>query len=311
MARTPIRSSTTSSPTLWARNTLTQRAVGPVSVATVTLDAAHLKGGDIAGLGILNMPCAWLGVAKDGGRQKLRWYSQKEWKSLDAELKCKKVFLRVTADLDGDMAQMSYSLDGQDFRDIGDSIMLPYQMKTFQGPRYALFAYNATGRQGGYAAFDNFTVDEPLADRSHNIPVGQVVTLTNLGNDQRVLAMRHGLLHSQGRGGKDYDGDGCRFLVVDRGQGRVALKAMNGMGYVTVVGAGLSGDVRLTKDESLASLFLWQDMLRGECMLLSLKTQRYMGLDPTTGEPYSADFTGTTPNRRNGTVFRWEVVKKN
>ena len=51
---------------LWAKNTLTQRCIGPVSTATVTLDAAHLKDGDKAGLGLLNMPYAYVGVKRDG-----------------------------------------------------------------------------------------------------------------------------------------------------------------------------------------------------------------------------------------------------
>src|SRR5690606_39758036 len=51
---------------LTARNTLTQRVVGPESTATVTLDAAGLVPGDIAGLGLLNMPAAWLAVVRDG-----------------------------------------------------------------------------------------------------------------------------------------------------------------------------------------------------------------------------------------------------
>lgn len=84
---------------------------------------------------------------------------------------------------------------------------------------------------------------------------------------------------------------------------------MNGTGFVTVVGAGLSADVRLIKKESVGSLFQWQDMLHGQCMLLSLKTNRYVGLDPATGEPYAADWTGSSPSRGNGTVFNWNEVK--
>ena len=74
----------------------------------------------------------------------------------------------------------------------------------------------------------------------------------------------------------------------------------------TVVGAGLSADVRPMKQESADSLFMWQDMLRGQqCMLLSLKTQRFVGIDPDTGEPYSADWAGAHPDRREGTVLVW------
>ena len=65
---------------------------------------------------------------------------------------------------------------------------MPYQLKTFQGTRYALFAYNAEGREGGFADFDNFKLDEPLADRSQNIPIGQIIRLTNYGSGKRVWA---------------------------------------------------------------------------------------------------------------------------
>ena len=40
---------------------------------------------------------------------------------------------------------------------------------------------------------------------------------------------------------------GCMFRVVDCGTGRVALEAMNGTGFLTVIGKGLSADVRMMK----------------------------------------------------------------
>lgn len=219
------------------------------------------------------------------------------------------VYLRITGNFDEDTAWFSYSLDGKTFTNIGDSVLMPYQLKTFQGTRYALFAYNPKGKQGGYADFDNFLIDEPLADRSKNIPTGKIITLFNCGNNTRVYAYPHGILYFKGKGAKEYETEDCRFRVHDRGQGRVVLEAMNGTGFVTVVGAGLSADVRLIKKESVGSLFQWQDMLHGQCMLLSLKTNRYVGLDPATGEPYAADWTGSSPSRGNGTVFNWNEVK--
>ena len=45
-------------------------------------------------------------------------------------------------------------------------------------------------------------------------------------------------------------------------------------------------------------------------MLLSLKTNRYIGTDPTTGEPYGADWAGTSPNRIDGTVFNWSEISE-
>lgn len=293
---------------LWARNTLTQRGIGPVSSATVTLDAAHLKSGDVAGLGLLNMPYAWIGIAKEGRGMTLRYYDQCNDKTVDIPCDASTVYLRISGDFDRDVASFSYSRDGKNFMAVGDTVLMPYQLKTFQGSRYALFAFSEAAG-GGYALFDDFRVEEPMADRTDNLPVGKVITLYNIGNRQRVFANPHGMLYFRGRGSKEYDSDACRFRVHDRGNGRVALEAMNGTGFVTVTGAGLSADVRLVKQETDASLFQWQDMLYGQCMLLSLKRHRYVGVDPTTGEPYSADWQGTTPDRRNGTVFEWNVIK--
>jgi len=38
-------------------------------------------------------------------------------------------------------------------------------------------------------------------------------------------------------------------------------------------------------------------------------TNRFVGLTQGTGETYSADFPGTLPNRKDGTVFQWEIVE--
>lgn len=294
---------------LWARNTLTQRGIGPVSVATVEVDASRLKDGDVAGIGLLNMPCAWMGLVKEGKNYVLRWYDQASGQQKDVQMG-EAVSLRITGDFHRARAQFSYSEDGETFINVGDSVRMPYQLKTFQGTRYALFAYNTNGKSGGYAQFDNFTVDEPIADRSGNLPLGKVITLVNVGSGNPAWANPHGMLHSAAKGSKDANGAGCRFRVHDRGQGRVALEALNGTGFVTVVGEGLSADVRLLKEETEGSLFLWQDMLRGQCMLLSLKTNRYVGIHPETGEPYSADWPGTLPDRKDGTVFSWKVVEE-
>ena len=98
------------------------------------------------------------------------------------------------------------------------------------------------------------------------------------------------------------------FRLVDKDNGQVALQCEDGR-YVWVSGMGLAGDVRLTTDESKAEVFLWQDYLNQEFMLMSMRTHKYIGKSPTTGSPYSMDYTGSDPARRNGAVFRWEEVK--
>ncbi|WP_348798377.1 hypothetical protein [Flavobacterium adhaerens] len=117
------------------------------------------------------------------------------------------------------------------------------------------------------------------------------------------------MLHFAWTGSPEDNSDACRFKVHDRGQGRVVLEALNGSVFLTVVGEGLPADVRLMNKETEAALFQWQDMLRGQFMLMSLKTNRYVGLDPATGEPYSADWLGARPDRKDGTVMYWEEVK--
>jgi xylan 1,4-beta-xylosidase len=49
----------------WARNTLTQRAIGPRSSPTVVLETAGMHPGDVAGLALFNWPYAWIGVRRD------------------------------------------------------------------------------------------------------------------------------------------------------------------------------------------------------------------------------------------------------
>ena len=51
---------------MWARNTLTQRVIGPTSVATVELYTKGMKNGDVAGLGNINVPCSWIGIVRKG-----------------------------------------------------------------------------------------------------------------------------------------------------------------------------------------------------------------------------------------------------
>jgi beta-xylosidase len=288
-----------------ARNSLTQRAVWPESVATARLDARGLQDGDYAGLALLNVPFATLGVVRDGAGYRLRFYDQIADRTLEEELPGPVVHLRVAGDFDQEIARFSVSTDGQAFRPIGGELRTAYQLKTFQGVRYALFAFNEKGRAGGHADFDFFRLDEPLADRSRNLPLDKVVTITNLATDQLAWASPHGMLHSASATSSQATGAGVRFRVHDRGQGRVALESGDGR-FLTVVGEGLSADVRLMPAESAGSLFQWQDLLRGEFMLLSLRTNRYLGIDPGTGEPYAADWPGAAADRRNGTVFQWQ-----
>ena len=291
---------------LWAKNSLTQRAMGPVSYTAVKVDVSRLKDGDEAGLGAINMPYASCGVTKDNGQLSLRWYDQNTNKEVTEALHAKVVWLRLWGNYDESTVSYSYSLDGKEWKNIGETSTLPYQLKTFQGVRVALYAFNKKGAQGGVADFDDFRVDEPMADRSGNLPAGKTIRLLNLANGNPMLATPHGLMHDTwDRNDKSAQ---TLFLVLDNGDGSVSLKCSDGR-YVYIAGVGLSGDVRLTEDSAKAEKFVWQDMLSGRCMLLSLKTQRYLCKHPLDGSPYSADCQGADAGMKNGCVFTWEIVE--
>jgi beta-xylosidase len=300
---------------MWARNTLTQRVIGPQSIATVELYTKGMKDGDVAGLGNINVPCSWIGVVKDGKQLTLRCFEQADNDTIDVPVAITdgKLYLRMVGDYDNDRAYYEFSLDGKTYQQVGDEMKLSYQLISFQGSRHALFAFNKNGKNGGYAEFDNFTVEEPMADRSKNIPYGKTFRIINLATGKPAIALKHGLLHDtddfrpapSSDQNAEVSSDLTRFRLIDKGQGKVSLQCEDGR-YLFVAGFGIAGDVRFTTDASKAEVFLWQDYLNHEFMLMSLRTHKYIGKSPTTGSPYSMDFPGADPARRNGAVFRWE-----
>ena len=293
---------------MWARNTLTQRVIGPTSVATVELYTKGMKDGDVAGLGNINVPCSWIGIVKEGKQAILRCFEQAINDTADVksgEVKGEKLWLRMVGDYDHDSAHYEYSFDGVHFQPLGREMPLSYQLISFQGSRHALFAFNHKGKDGGYAEFDNFTVEEPQADRSGNIPYGKTIRIINLATQKPMVALPHGLLYDTDATNQSAQ---TRFKVIDKGQGKVILQCADGR-YLFTSGYGIPGDVRLTADESKAEVFMWQDYLNHEFMLMSMRTHRYIGKSPTTGSPYSMDFPGADPARRNGAVLRWEIAK--
>ncbi|MBO4811354.1 MAG: glycoside hydrolase 43 family protein [Prevotella sp.] len=308
---------------MWARNTLTQRVIGPKSVATVELYTKGMKDGDVCGLGNINVPCSWIGIRKDNNTLTLQCFEQMTNDTIASKfvLPEGKIWFRCIGDYDNDQMQYAYSTDGKTFQTIGRMMSLTYQLITFQGSRHALFAFNVKGKNGGYAEFDNFTVEEPMADRSANIPYGKTIRIINKANGRPAIALKHGVLYDTHPGDKS---ELTQFRVIDRGQGMVALQCADGR-YLKVYGDGLPGDVRFTTsiapvtssngnqqlastDDFFGATFLWQDFLDHDFMLLSLKNHKYLGKSPTTGSPYSMDFAGPDPARRNGAVLSWEEI---
>lgn len=290
-----------------ARDTLTQRAIGPESIATVRLDPTGLQPGDTAGLALLNLPYATLGVARGEAGLTVTSYNQLTGETRTASAPLQPISLRVHCDFDRESAQFSYSMDGKTFAPIGGPVTTVFQLKTFQGVRFALFAYTrAKSASSGYADFDDFRVDEPRANRgAAAIPVDKVITLTSLADGSRLVA-RNGLLYPAAPNSPLATGPSGRFRVRDCGQGRVALAVEDGSGFVGVTGVGTTGDVRLLpKEQGEATTFQWENLQRGDVMLLSLVTDRYLRAVPGAGELVSADSPGAAPGRKEGACFTW------
>jgi xylan 1,4-beta-xylosidase len=283
----------------WARNSLTQRAIGPESTATTELDTAGMKPGDVAGLALLNLPYAWIGVRRESEGLTLEEYDQATGKSIRVALNQQRVHLRVHCDFDTEAAQFSYSANLADFKPVGDELKMPFQLKTFQGVRYALFHYNTGGSPGGQADFDNFTVDEPRArGLTRPIPYGSYIAIEDLSSGN-VLTAVDGTVQSVT--GADR---ATAFKVVDRGRGRICLQTKTGA-YVSVKGSEVHVNSAKPGD---AETFQWIDLQRGDTLLLSLATHRYI-VAPKTAGPVAADHPGPAPDRKDGSCFKWKVVK--
>jgi xylan 1,4-beta-xylosidase len=288
-----------------ARNTLTQRAIGPESYATTQLDLKGMKFGDVAGLGLLNLPYAYIGLTKTSNGLEIRQFDHLTESSTRIKTDKTTIWLRAHCNFENDLGDFSYSLDGKEFLPLGLEYTMVYQLKTFQGVRFALFNYNMTGVEGGTTDFNFFEVYEPRPrGQMRPIPIGKTIELTNLG-DNTVLANWRGFL----RPVKPNAGTASQFRVLDRGKGSIALQSVVDGGFVTVVGLGLMSEVRIQpKDAGAASTFQWEDMLRDDLMLMSLLNHRYLFADANAGSLCSADAVGTRPDRKDGACFSWKII---
>lgn len=145
-----------------ARNTLTQRTIGPVCSGTTALDVSNMKEGDFAGLALLQKKYGQIGVKIENGTKKLVMVSAendqpKEMESLPLQQNV--VYLRADCDFTDlkDTAKFYYSLDGKQWSQLGSQLKMSYTLPHFMGYRFGLFNY-ATAQIGGYADFDYFKI---------------------------------------------------------------------------------------------------------------------------------------------------------
>ncbi len=167
-----------------ARNSLTQRAVGPQSSATTMLDASGMREHDVAGLALLSRPYAWIGARRSANGLVLQQFDQLSDSTMSVPLVALRVWLRVDSDFLTEQSRFSYSTDGSKWTSFGRPFASAFQLKTFQGVRFALFHYNDGGATGGVADFDFMEVREPHPHGlTQAIPVAQVIELQAAGRD--------------------------------------------------------------------------------------------------------------------------------
>ncbi len=150
-----------------ARNTLTQRTIGPESASTTALDVSQMKEGDFAGLGLLQKEYGLVGVKIIQGKPSVVMVKMKEGKPTELQtipLTQKMVYLKAECDFRDrkDTANFFYSLDNKIWTRIGESLKMPYTIPHFMGYRFGLFNY-ATQQTGGYADFDYFHISDTLS----------------------------------------------------------------------------------------------------------------------------------------------------
>ncbi|WP_448702380.1 glycoside hydrolase 43 family protein [Mucilaginibacter sp. AW1-3] len=152
---------------LTARNSLTQRTIGPVCTGSISLDASRMKDGDFAGLGLLQKNYGQIGVRVDGDQKWIVMVNASTGTPVAAQrvrLTQHTVYLKAECNFRErkDVADFYYSLDGKTWVRLGTQLKMAYTIPQFIGYRFALFNY-ATRSPGGWADFDYFHIADTLS----------------------------------------------------------------------------------------------------------------------------------------------------
>ena len=151
-----------------AKNTLTQKTLGPVTQAKVTIDASALNDGDFAGLSAFQGDYAFAGITKENGRYFAVMLSNTStggiWDlSEDAglleekiELTGSKVTVSVECDFTTDVAKCFVETDGT-LTQMGTPHDLHFRLDHFTGCRFALSCFSTVSK-GGTATFSDFVL---------------------------------------------------------------------------------------------------------------------------------------------------------
>lgn len=156
-----------------AKNSLSQRTMGPACEGEVKIDVSNLKDGDYAGLCLMQSNYGFIAVTKKGddkyivvlkrgeperdenGRPK-RWVAVpgrvEEKIKIDSDIVELKAYCNFVENIDE--AEFFYKKDGEWVK-LGEKLKMLYTLDHFMGYRFELSCY-CTKEAGGYADFDYF-----------------------------------------------------------------------------------------------------------------------------------------------------------
>ena len=169
---------------LSARNTLTQRTIGPECSGTTAIDVSNLKDGDFAGLALLQKHYGLVGIKADSGTNFVVMINAQSGSPVEVQcvpLNQKRVFLKAACDFKNraDTTRFFYSLDGLSWASIGSDLKMSYTLPHFMGYRFGLFNY-ATRTAGGYADFDFFRITDQISATADSLRSETIILNTPL-----------------------------------------------------------------------------------------------------------------------------------
>lgn len=139
-----------------ARNTLTQRVQGPSSEGTVEMDVTGLKDGNVTGFGIFEFPYAYVAVQQEGGSRKIVMCNDNKMIETIDHFTGEKIWIRTRITDKEFKAMFYYSLDGKNFRPIGNDLQMGLGLP-WTANRFALFNFSTAEQgAGGCADFNWF-----------------------------------------------------------------------------------------------------------------------------------------------------------
>ncbi|NLT52403.1 MAG: glycosyl hydrolase 43 family protein [Ignavibacteria bacterium] len=154
---------------LTAKNTLTQRTIGPECSGATSIDVSNMKEGDFAGLCLLQKKYGIIGIKFENGSKSLVMINAESDKPKIIEsfpILQNNMYLKAECDFKErvDLAKFYFSYDGKIWKQIGNELHMQYTLPHFVGYRFGLFNY-ATKTPGGYADFDFFDVTDSIKEK--------------------------------------------------------------------------------------------------------------------------------------------------